>query len=61
MRALRESLGGQSLIYVAILTTILVVSGGALLAFLEPDVVHPDDVDLDALGLQIEKDYRFYG
>jgi len=39
MRTMRDTLGGQSLIYVSILTAILVVSGGGLLAFLEPEVV----------------------
>ena len=39
IKAMRDTLGGQSLIFVSILTTILVVSGGALLAFLEPEVV----------------------
>ncbi|MBI1354252.1 MAG: hypothetical protein GC160_07895 [Acidobacteria bacterium] len=40
MEAMRRSSGGRGLFYIAILTALMTVSGGALLALLEPDNVH---------------------
>ena len=39
MKALRHSVGGQTLLYLGSLSLLLTVSGGALLAVLEPDTV----------------------
>ena len=43
IQAMRGSLAGQGLLYVATLTTILTLAGGGLLAVLEPEAVGGDD------------------
>ena len=42
LHAMRSSLAGQSLIYVAALTTLLTVSAAALMSVIEPETVHGD-------------------
>lgn len=45
MRKMRDSVGGQSVIYVGLLTLILAVLGAGMLVFLEPDTVNHSFLD----------------
>lgn len=45
MYAMRRSLGSQSVIYLAAVTALMTIAGGALLAFLEPDAAPGGFID----------------